>query len=338
MIILNLGVKEWREKRVKNIILLFLVLFSTQSNALNCQSILEKTVKITYENISDQVKYMFIQGEKLPYLDLTLQGCEKGTVFIISGFGKNMNSWVAHINLLLNKRYRVILYAQSNVGRNLLENGILHFDFGEGLNYDAQLGKKLLQKLKPKKIIVVGYSRGAWVASKIVDLLAEVQSIKIKRLVLASPYVEYFWKFKAPGFTGYFFDRGFNFMLALNPGVVGLSMGAFIKHSYHEEIKGVLNNQRDRALGYILKGTNPGNNKQESTLFFILKAIEKGIKVKVITSQNDQNLAPLKIVKTLDVKGVDFNVLSGHEYSHYWPQTHPNLFVEKILTYTNSMN
>ncbi|MGH1469004.1 MAG: alpha/beta hydrolase [Bdellovibrionales bacterium] len=316
---------------MKLLFILTLFTFSFESHGNICLNFLAQRVELTPENISKRVKYMPLGEELIPYLDMRPELPAKGAILLVSGFSKNMNSWMGQINDFVEKGYRVISFDQSNVGRSLLKNGIEHFGFGEGLEHDAYLGKALLKKLKVKKVTVVGHSRGGWVAARIVDLLKRTKSIEIEKLVLASPYVKYFWDSGMPGFTGNFFDLAFDFTLAFNPGAVGLSMGSSIKHSRKEDIEGVSSDQRDRALGYILKGTNPGRNEQRSTLSFVRSAVRRGLRVQVITDENDRDLAPLRIVEALDIKGVDFSVLKGDEYSHYWPETHPEVFVKKVL-------
>ncbi len=316
---------------MKILFLTVLLALPMSSYALNCVNLLERGVALTPENITRRTDYIRLGEGVLPYLDVKPEGPEKGTVLLVSGFSKNMNSWIVQMNDLVEKGYRVLSFDQSNVGRNLLKNGIQHFGFGDGLGYDARIGRTLLKELKVEKVTIVGHSRGGWVASRIVDLLKRTKSIEIEKLVLASPYVEYFWDSGMPGFTGDLFDLAFDFTLAFNPGAVGLSMGSSIKSSEDEEIEGVSSDQRDKALGYILKGTNPGKNEQASTLSFVKSAVRRGLKVEVITDENDQDLAPLRIVEALDIKGVDFNVLQGDEYSHYWPETHPSVFVDAVL-------
>lgn len=287
---------------------------------------------MTSVNITGQLKYFRFMDNEIPYLDVGPHEELKGTVLLVSGFSKNINSWISNIEHFRAKGYRVLIYDQSNVGRNLLNNGIQHFSFGEGLEYDAKLGVVFLKKLKVKNVKIVGHSRGAWVASRIVDLLARSRTLKVESLTLASPYVEYFWDSGYAGLTGVFLESIFDFTLEYNPGLIGLNMGraAEAPHS-HEKIKGLSKSLRSRALGYILKGTHPGSTEQKATTDFVKSAVKRGVRVKVITDAFDQDLAPLEVVSDLDLPGVDFVVLKEREYTHYWPEEFPQIFVKKVL-------
>jgi pimeloyl-ACP methyl ester carboxylesterase len=301
--------------------------------AVQCQSFLKKgDSALTHLDVERHFKYEKIRGLKVPYLDLKPYVRKKGTIVLVSGFSKHSNSWLLHMESLRRQGYRVITYDQTNVGRNLRENGIQEYEFGEGLKVDAYIGAALLRKLNVKSITrLVGHSRGAWVASKISNLLLENSDIKIKRLDLKSPYVEYIWSADlSSSWGGGYFNAFFKGTLAGAPGSVGEMMAQSIKTSPEELVPGLSDSDRNRALGYILKGTHPGK-KETTTLDSVILALKKGVKVRVDTDALDKELAPLEVVRLLDIEGVHFNVLDAEGFDHYWVERYPEALVESLF-------
>lgn len=313
-------------------VLLF-IFCASLSQASTCLDLL-KNSELTHRNMESHIQYITFEGVRIPYVDLKPKGKIQGTIFLVSGFSKNMNSWMPQLNSLTSKGYRVISFDQSNVGRNLRENGLIDLAFGKGFSYDTKLAVQVLKKLRPEKLVIAGHSRGARLAVEIGVSLRGLRKppVQIEKVVLMSPYTNYSWQSTLPGAAGFYTDAWTDFTLSWNPSAIGRAMGANLKRNPSEDVEGLSDSSREAALGYILKGTKPSSvNGELGTLHFLEKLLDRNTPVKVIVSDSEEFFTPLSDVRELDVKGVDFRVLEGSKFTHYWPGEHLNVFLEGLL-------
>lgn len=292
---------------------------------------------INANNFGSRLKFFKFEDMKVPFIELKPAPSQKRgeTVLLVSGFGKNMRSWMTHMNILRQKGYRVLAMDLSNVGYNLLENGMRDFDNGEGISLDVALTKAFIKKQKLAKSRVVGHSRGAYVAAKALFELQGDKSIKgVHKLVLLSPYVRYFWKSNIGGPFSYFFDQWLSFFMESNPALIGKKLGETLRSkesAYHkfEKIEGLTTDEEDLALGHLLKGTKPKYTFEEVSTVELVEVLKEEMGVRVVGGDKDHDLAPEKIVSELDLEDVDFVIEEG--FDHFWPQRYPLHAVNTIL-------
>jgi len=213
----------------------------------------------------------------------------------------------------------VISFDQSNVGYNLVENGIIDIKRGEGLDLDAQMAAAVLEKTDvSENLIVLGHSRGAAISARL-SAIAVSNGIALERLLLLTPYVRYLWTSKSPlmSFNESFFDM----FAEMYPEYYGQFLNDEGQVKKYETIDELESNDKRAALIYILKGLKTRDGIEKTTSEILKSFVKKApdVEIQAFAAEHDTSLAPPEIVQELSQDGVDYSLLKGKTKDHYWP-------------------
>jgi pimeloyl-ACP methyl ester carboxylesterase len=307
---------------------LLLTLFALSSfgdaSALTCGLMFKakatSTTAISSVNFIKSVRYLSHKDLKIPFVDLMPLGEPNGrTVFLAAGFSKGMRSWLPHMRLLTKQGYRVISFDQTNIGYNLLENGIQKLDRNTGLDVDAELAMAVLKKSGVSSdVTILGHSRGSGVAARLA-LLASKKSIGVDKLLLLTPYVRYLWE--SANAAEAFGESVYDLWSEIYPQTYGKFLYEKSKVKKYEIIEELSQYDVEAALVYVLKGLKL-TNKAEVTTADVLGAVlrkNKKIEITAFAAEQDSKLAPPSVVKELEQDGVNYSLFTGKNKDHYWP-------------------
>jgi len=298
-----------------------LVLFTIQVNALSCKQLLAVKINtVTSRNFKNFIQYTDHKGMKIPYVDLHPNVEPSGkTVFLVSGFSKNMRAWLPHIRILLKLGHRVVAFDQSNVGYNLLENGLVNIEKGEGLDADAEMAAVVLKEVGVvKNLVILGHSRGAAVAARLAKF-AVSNKIMVDRLLLLTPYVRYIWASENPLMN--FSESIYDFFAEAYPEYYGQFLHDEDQVKNYEVVEELDSSDKKAALIYILKGLKIQNGVEKTTGEILKDLILEApdIEVRAFAAEHDTVLAAPEVVQELVQEGVDYSLLKGKTKDHYWP-------------------
>lgn len=281
-------------------------------------------------------------GLILPYVHLRPKvPRNRVPIVFVSGFSKNMRSWIPQMEFLSRNGYEVLVFDQANVGYNLLENGIIDVPLGQGLQKDADMLLTLLDHLGFERVRLVGHSRGGGVSS-IAALTLAAQG-RLSSITIASSYDHYIWQQDSGDslFANYY-DTLVNTQtlaaLIQAPQVVGHVLGQLSEHQPdYEDIPGLDSSVWAQAQGYILKSTRPSSLSSEvSTTDRLRELLElrqnsgQRIDVQVLAVENDPKFAPPEVLRAMDLQGVHFTMLENPALNHYWVQDQPYFFLSQL--------
>jgi len=309
--------------------------WSPSSSAVSCKRLTgaEKapTLKATARDFAKNIQFINHNNLRLPFVDLAPHGTANGkTVFLASGFSKHMRSWLPHIILLRAQGYRVVSFDQTNVGQNLLENGIQRLERGTGLDLDADLAWAVLSHVGVKEeLIILGHSRGAAVASRLTEHALD-GGVKVSRLILLTPYVRYIWTAQnfAASVNEYVYDQFAEF----NPYFFGQFLYDSSKVKDYEMIENLPAVKEAAALVSVLKGLKLGQGPERTTQDVLENVLSQdgGVEVQALAAEHDNKFAPSHLVQGLEQERVEFKILSGEDKDHYWPLHNAESMLQEV--------
>jgi len=300
---------------LSSLFVLSLCIAQSPAFSMTCESILDNR-ELHIRRLIKKVKYKRIDGLRVPYLDLNPKA--KKTVVLVSGFSKSMLSWVDQIKLLTEQGYRVIAIENSNIGLNLKENGLLDLENNMGINFDAEILKQLVLKLKPKgEIKFVGHSRGGAVVARASEFL--LGEVKVSKLYLFSPYVDYIWD------HSFFTSMSSGWFINFYPASVGASLDSASKYSLVDDLIDLPNSLRHKGYAYTLKGVQPHHSGERFILSETLEELKNRSRtqVQIVGVEVDREFSPSHLVRPLSGGAIVVDILEDEGLSHYWPLDSP---------------